>query len=107
VLFGALLKLDVEEALGAGGVTGAAGSVGAGTMVGGCSVVRAACSVSLTEVVGTCASIGPTAGEAERSSQNTGRLVGGLSWAPSYSERSAAAGSIVRPACSVDLTRVV
>ena len=51
VLFGALLKLDVEEALGAGGVTGAASSVGAGSVVGGSSVVRAACSVALTEVV--------------------------------------------------------
>jgi len=51
VLFGALLKVDVEEALCAGGVTGAAGSVGAGSVVGGCSVVRAACSVALTEVV--------------------------------------------------------
>ena len=51
MLFGTLLKLDVEEALGAGGVTGAAGSVGPGGVVGGCSVVRAACSVALTEVV--------------------------------------------------------
>jgi len=51
VLFGVLLKLDVEEALGAGGVTGAAGSVWAGSVVGGCLVVRAACSVALTEVV--------------------------------------------------------
>jgi len=50
-LFGALLKLDVEEALGARGVTGAAGSVGAGSVVGGCLVVRAACSVTLSEVV--------------------------------------------------------
>jgi len=51
VLFGALLKLEVEECLGTGGVTGAAGSVGAGGMVGGCSVVRVAYSVALTEVV--------------------------------------------------------
>jgi len=51
VLFGALLKLDVEEALGPGGVMGGAGSVGAETVVGGNSVVRAACSVALTRVV--------------------------------------------------------
>jgi len=36
VLFGALHKLEVEEGLGAGGVMGAAGSVGAGSVVGGC-----------------------------------------------------------------------
>jgi len=36
MLFGALLKLDVEEALGVRGVMGAAGSVRAGSVVGGC-----------------------------------------------------------------------
>jgi len=51
VFFGELLKLDVEEALGAGCETGAAGSVGAGSVVGSCSVVQAPCSVDLTEVV--------------------------------------------------------
>jgi len=51
VLFVALLKLEVEEALGAWGVTAAAGSVGAGSVVGGCSVVQGACSVALTGVV--------------------------------------------------------
>jgi len=51
VLFGAPLKLDIEEALGAGGVMGANGSDGAGKVVGGCLVVRAACPVTLTEVV--------------------------------------------------------
>ena len=107
VLFVALVKLVVAEALGAVGVTGAAGSVRAGSMVGGCSVLRAAGSVALTEVVGACASIGATAGEAGRSSRITGRLVGGLSWAPACYARSAAAGSIVLAACSVTLTGVV
>ena len=51
VLFGALLELDVEKALDSRDGTGAAGSVGAGSVVGGCSVVRAACSVALTGVV--------------------------------------------------------
>jgi len=51
MLFGALLELEVEEARSAGGVTGAAGSVGAGSVVGGCSVGRATCSVALTGVM--------------------------------------------------------
>jgi len=50
-LFGALLKLDVEQARGAGCVKGDAGSVRAWSVVGGCSVVRAALSVAGTEVV--------------------------------------------------------
>jgi len=51
--------------------------------------------------------MGAAAGEAGRALRITGRLVGGLSWAPSCSERSAAAGSMVRAACSVTLTGVV
>ena len=74
----ALLKLDVEEALGTGGVTGTAGSVGAGSVVVGGSVGRVACS-------------GATAGEAGHSSRITGRLERGVSRRPSSSERSAAA----------------
>ena len=77
-MFGAVLKLDVEEALGAGVVTGAAGSVGAGSVVNGGSVARAACS-------------GATAGEAGRSSRITGRIEGGVSQPPSSLERSTAA----------------
>jgi len=50
-LFGALLKLDNKEALGARGDTGAAGSVRAWRVVGGCCVMPAACSFALTEVV--------------------------------------------------------
>jgi len=43
--------MDIEEALRAGGVKGPAGSVGAGSVMGGCSIVRPACSVALTELV--------------------------------------------------------
>ena len=77
-MFVALLKLDGEEALGAGGVTGAAGSVGAGSVVDGSSVAQTPCS-------------GATAGEARLSSRIPGRLEGGVSRPPSSSERSAAA----------------
>ena len=51
MLFGALLTLDVEEGLGAGGVTGDTGSVGAGGVVGGSLVVGVARTVTLTEAV--------------------------------------------------------
>ena len=50
-MFGALLKLDVEEALGTRGVTRAASSVEARSVVDGGSVVRAAYSVTPTGVV--------------------------------------------------------
>ena len=63
MLFRTLCKPDVEEGLGAGGVTGAADSVGAGNGVEGGLVVRAACSVALIEVVCSCASIGVTTGK--------------------------------------------
>ena len=74
----ALLKPEVEEALGAGDVTGAAGSVGAGSLVDGALVAQAACS-------------GAMAGEAGHSSWITGRLEGGVAQPPSSPERSAAA----------------
>ena len=56
---------------------GAAGSVGAGSVVHGGSVVRAACPAA-------------TAGEAGRSLWIMGRLEGGVSWPPLSPELSAA-----------------
>ena len=77
-MFGALLKLDVEEALGARVVTEAAGSVRAGRVVDGGSVSRAACP-------------GATLVEAGSSSRITGRLAGVVSLPPSSPEGSTAA----------------
>ena len=46
-------------------------------------------------------------GDAGRSLQITGRLSGGMSWAPSCSEWGGAAASIVQAPSSVALTEVV
>ena len=78
LLFGALLKLDVEEALGPGGVTGAAGSVGTGSIVHG-------------GLVALAAGFGAMAGEAGPLSVITSRLEGVVSRPPSSPERTTAA----------------